>query len=176
MKRNTVVMRLVAAALFSAMIMILTLLNVRVPGTTTGAYIHAGDSLIYTCSWFIGGFYSASAAALGSFLADLYLGAADYMFATLVIKFIMGLVCALMLRMLGDRPWAVIVSAGAGAFIMISGYGAYEWFMFGKAAAFGNMPANLIQGVAGIVIVLPIITALKNVKALDVYRKMNKDR
>jgi uncharacterized membrane protein len=170
MRSNKTLMRLVAAALFAAIIMVVTLIKIPVP-ITTGAYMNPGDSMIYTCAWLIGGVYAGAAAGIGSMFADLILGSVLYAPATFIIKFLMGLVCALLFKKLHDNTWSILTVSSIGAIIMVLGYGAYEWAMFGGTVAVASLPFNLIQAVGGVIISLPVITALKKVRALDGYRE-----
>ena len=77
---------LTMAAIFAALITALTTFSFPIPGGY--GYIHAGDSMIYTCAWALGGPVAGFAAAIGSALADILLGWAQYAPATAVIKFV----------------------------------------------------------------------------------------
>ena len=167
------IMRLVASALFMALIFLMTLISWRIPGVA-GAYIHPGDSMIYACAWFVGGPLGGAAAGLGSMLADLTLGSVQYMIPTLIIKFLMGGVCAMLFRALPDKWWGYILAMLPGALIMIVGYSAYEWMVAGIGAVAVTIVPGIIQGVGGIAIAMPIIIALKKLDALKSFRDVMK--
>ncbi|MCL2324570.1 MAG: ECF transporter S component [Actinomycetia bacterium] len=143
------VRKLTTAALAAALVCAVTFIaKVPLP-SAHGAYVNLGDTVIYLCAWTIGGLPAALAAATGSALADLFAGAAVYMPATFVIKFLMGLLVA---RFAYQRGFArfLLWSIVAGV-VMVGGYFCYELLLFGKVA-FVNVPANVIQLVGGVAV------------------------
>ncbi len=138
---------LVVTSMLAALIFVFTYL-IKIPINANGAYMNIGDSVIYCSGLLVGAPWAAAAAGIGSALADLMLGFPVYAPATLVIKGIMGLVCAL-LMIKGKFGWFVLSSILGGA-IMVVGYGLFEWIVFGWTYAAGTIVFNLIQWAAGV--------------------------
>jgi len=158
---------LILTSIMMALIFLITyLLPFRIPGTS--AYVNLGDSMIYSTGIFVAAPWAAVASGLGSMLSDLALGVPIYAPATLVIKGLMGFVCALLIQ-LGRRRanqmepavsaqkkkgigfgWFILGCVAGGA-IMVVGYGVYEYFIMGgwSYVAVTIIP-NLIQWAAGV--------------------------
>jgi uncharacterized membrane protein len=66
-----------------------------IPVPNTGGYIHAGDSMVFLSVLVLGWRYGAMAAGLGSALADIISGYAQWAPATLVIKTLMAVLMGL---------------------------------------------------------------------------------
>jgi len=154
--------KITLAGIMAALVFVVTwVVHIPVPGVS-GAYINIGDSIIYCASFLLGGFYGAAAAGIGSFFSDLLLGSTQYMFGTLVIKGIMGLICAVIITKPVFSKFVIACIAG-GAF-MVVGYGIYELIFFGAGTAMASLPFNLIQWAGGVIIALPLYKAIKVIK------------
>ena len=88
--------KIVLTGLMTALIFILTFVF-HIPVPYTSGYIHLGDSMIYISVIVLGPFFGAFASGVGSMLADLLAGYAQYALPTLIIKSIMALVMGLLL-------------------------------------------------------------------------------
>ncbi|MDD3243553.1 MAG: ECF transporter S component [Eubacteriales bacterium] len=140
--------RMVLCALFAALVCLMTLVHINIPAT--GGYIHPGDGMIMAAGFVLGGPFAALAAGLGSLLADLWVGAALYAPATLVIKALMGLLAGLVGK---TKSWWVRIGVMALAeVIMLAGYFLFEGFVVGWVAAAAGIYMNLIQAVGGVAI------------------------
>ena len=117
--------------------------------------------------------------------ADLLYGGGIYIPATLVIKGLMGFVCALL--MFKKRPkndiekieldkatqsseskkafvrFALVCILGGA--IMVTGYGVFEWIAFGWTYAIGTIVFNLIQWVFGVAAAIALYYPVKMIKA-----------
>lgn len=142
--------KLVLGALFTALICIVTIV-VKSPLSVGGAYINAGDSMIYAAGLVMSGPWAAAAAGIGSMLADLLVGS-SYFAATLVVKALMGLTVGLALY--GRKAsWARnLVFMGLASLVMAAGYGFYEYVFLGYATFIADIVPNLIQAVGGVII------------------------
>ena len=90
--------RLTLAGLMCAVVVITTMFAaVPIPGVQ-GAYANAGDAAVYASAYLLGWPWGVMVAAVGSGLADLLLGSALYAPATLVIKGLMALIAAKLLK------------------------------------------------------------------------------
>lgn len=156
--------KLAVCAMFTALIMITTMISIPIGA---GGYMNIGDSMIYACAFVLGGPLGGVAAAIGASMADITLGYPQYAPATLVIKFLMALVCGLLLKKFPKRLWARIVSLSAGAVIMVVGYVIYEYFLSSMGGAIAVIVPNLIQGVSGVILGIVIISAISKIKVLD---------
>lgn len=140
--------KLIYSALFAALICGATM-ALRFP-TPVGGYIHAGDAIVLLGAFVLGPAWGAFAAGLGSFLADLISGFALYAPASFVIKAVVALIAAAILKSgMFKRKTALAVFAGAVAeLFMVGAYFFYDSVVlrFGLAAM-GDIPANLIQAV-----------------------------
>ena len=146
--------KLVIAALFAAIICIVTLF-VAVPSPVMMGYINLGDTFVLLVGWLIPAAYGAAAAGLGSALADVFAGFAMYAPATFVIKGVMALVASVIFRFtkgkLGEI-FAQIISGIVAEVIMVAGYFVYEGFIYGFASAATSIPANAVQGGCSLIV------------------------
>lgn len=129
--------------------------QIRVP--TAIGYINLGDGVILIASFILGpiAFFPA---AIGSALSDLLAGYAQYILPTFIIKGLMGGLAGALLRKASPKVIRKILVGLLAEVIMILGYFAFESlpFMYGVEAAAGSLLFNLIQGIAAIVIFVPV--------------------
>ena len=104
---------------------------------------------------------------MGSALADIFSGYFTYAPATFVIKGCMALlvfVCVKFLpQKLGKFPKQIIGGICAEIWMGL-GYFLFEGILYGFVASLVNIPANIIQGVAGLVVGLVLIKLLDRLK------------
>ncbi len=152
---------LAISSILAALIFVFTaFLSFRL--TTTSAYMHLGDAIIYCAGLLISAPWAAGTAAVGSLFADLILGAAEYIPATIIIKGLMGFLCAVMMKKAGfSRFLITCIIAGA---IMFLGYALYEVLLGGWGRAYGGLVQNLIQWVAGVAAAAVLYYPVKRIK------------
>ena len=169
MKKNR---KIVICALVAAFTCVATLINVG-PLPPSNGYIHLGDALVLFSGILLGPVYGAAASAIGSSTADLVLGYVAYAPATLIIKFLVALCMGIMYRIGSKSTLKIIISAIISEIIMVLGYYLYEAFLLGGGigaiAALGAIPANVFQGISGVVISSLLINTFKNNKSLKKY-------
>lgn len=173
----------VVAALFAALTCICTMI-IKIP-TPTGGYIHPGDGMVLLCGIVLGPGMGALAAGIGSMLSDLFSGYMVWVPATFIIKALTAMVAALLFRRMNRSSYAtprVIIGGIVGEALMVFGYFLFEIGLnaasnggFTSAAIAGGIaysaagiPANILQGVTGIVIacvLLPILNKIPDVRA-----------
>lgn len=151
MKTNT--QKIVKASMLAALCCIATMI-IKIPSPLKG-YINLGDPVVLLSGWLLTPGYGFLAAGIGSSLADLFSGYALYAPITFIIKGIMAITAHYFFKAIhkkiADTPSRII--GGIFAEIeMILGYFVFEGFMYGFLPSLVNMPANLVQGVAGVVI------------------------
>lgn len=163
--------KLIMAALFAALCCIATMI-IHFPTPGTGGYIHLGDAFVILAGVMLGPVYGAAAAGIGSMLADVLSGYSHYALPTLIIKALAALVAALIYTALRkvklNRVLSVIIGGAAAAVVVAGGYFAIESTMLGYGmGALASVPANLLQGGAGVVIsaiLAPVLAKLPLVK------------
>ena len=159
--------KLVLAALFAALCTVMTMV-VQVPSPMQG-YVNLGDCAVLLSAWVLGPWYGMAAAGLGSGLADLLAGYAHYVPGTFIIKGLVALVAALLLRPLlkkGEKIpfWRLALIELPSEVIMVAGYFGYKALILGKGlAAAASIPNNLVQAAVGIVLSVVLYTALAKV-------------
>ena len=154
----------IISALFAALICVATMV-VKIP-TPLNGYINLGDCVILVAAFTLPCGYGFLAAGIGSALADILSGYTAYAPATFVIKGFMVLVVCLVTKFLKvNKPnFVKVVSGVLAELTMVLGYYIFEGFMYGFAPSLANIPMNLIQGVAGLVLAVVLIKVLEKQK------------
>ena len=156
---------LVITALLAALTCAMTMI-IKIPSPLKG-YLNLGDCVVLTAGWMLSPAYAFLAAGIGSALADFFAGYMVYVPATFVIKGLMALAAYYGYRLLakkcGDLP-SRIISGAAAEIVMILGYYIFEGFLYGFGASAVNIPANGMQGIAGLIMGTLLIRALKRLK------------
>lgn len=150
---NTRAKKIVMCALMAALACVATMV-IKIPSPLNG-YINLGDCIVLTAGWMLPPAYGFLAAGLGSALADILSGYVIYVPATFAIKGLMAIIAYYVFKLFRNRVGNIpsrIVSAAAAEIIMALGYYVFEGFIYGFSASLVNMPANAVQGVAGLVI------------------------
>ena len=109
--------------------------------------------------------YGAAAGGIGSALADILSGYAVFAPGTFVIKALIAVIAAAILKALGSKTKAApIVASIAGEAWMVLGYFLYEsiFLRYGLAAA-GSIGGNAIQAVAGVILAAALYAVLSKV-------------
>lgn len=169
MKNKFNIKKLIMASMFAAIVCIATM-AIKVPVPATNGYIHMGDGAVILAGWMLGGAFGALAAGIGSALADLLLAYAVYAPGTFVIKAVCALLAVVFYKLIcnSSKIVARIVSAVIAEIAMVVLYFAYEstFLGYGLGAA-ASIPANIIQGVGGVIVSLLIIGVLGNNKFVN---------
>lgn len=156
--------KIVLSAMFAALCCIATMI-IKIPSPLKG-YINLGDCVVLMSAFTLSPLYAFFAAGLGSALADLFLGYVVYAPATFVIKGTMAIIACYLTRILSKKAGITIsrITAGIAAEIfMVLGYFVFEGFMYGFLASVVNIPANAVQGVAGIIIGVILQKSLRKI-------------
>lgn len=155
--------KLVTAALFAALACVATMI-IKFPSPLKG-YLNIGDCIVLLCGWMLSPAYGFLAAGLGSGLADVLSGYIIYAPATFVIKGLMALVACYvfkaMRKAIGNNLLSRIISGLLAEIVMVLGYYVFEGFMYGFVASAVNIPANAIQGIAGLILGTILIKAFE---------------
>lgn len=150
-KKQTMDMKMMClTGMFMALICIATLFfKVQIPL----GYAHLGNGFIFLAAVFLGNPYGMIAAGVGSALADLFGGYAEWILPTLIIKCIMGaLVAGIAAKGKVSSPrtaFAVIL----GTVEMVAGYTLAGMALYGSAAAgISQIPGLVAEDIVGIIL------------------------
>ena len=150
---NTKTKKIVMAALMAALACVATMI-IKIPSPLKG-YLNLGDCIVLVSGWMLSPTYGFLAAGLGSALADVFSGYVTYAPATFIIKGLMALIAfygfKLLNKKIGNLP-SRIVSGIVAEIVMILGYFVFEGFLYGFIPSAVNIPANGVQGIAGLII------------------------
>lgn len=152
-KKNHSIIVITAAAMVAAIVCVATMI-VKIPSPMKG-YINLGDCAVLLAGAMFSPLYGFLAAGLGSALADLFYGYVIYAPVTFIIKGAMALIMSLVCRRVASWKYkhiAVVVTAIIAELLMIGGYFAFEGILYGFPSAALNIPANAVQGTAGIIL------------------------
>ncbi len=157
--------KIVLAALIAALTCAATMI-VKIPTPMKG-YVNLGDCVVLVAGWILSPWYAVLAAGLGSALADLFSGYILYAPATFLIKGVMALIAFALFCLLKKAVgsfFARLVAAASAEIWMVLGYFLFEGFLYGFGPSVVNIPANAVQGVAGVVIGCVLIRMLEKTK------------
>ncbi len=113
-------------------------------------YLNMGDGIILISAVILGPF-AAIPAAIGSMLADFAAGYAMYAPFTFIVKGLVGLVPALLLRGKKISLKTIILPFILAELIMVTGYFLTDTLLF-QVGAFAAVPFNLLQGLFGLIL------------------------
>ena len=150
---KTKTQKIVIAEMLAALTCIATMI-IKIPSPLKG-YLNLGDCVVLLSGWLLSPLYGFLAAGLGSGLADLISGYGVYVPATFIIKGVMAIAAYFGFRFLQNKVTNIsarIVSGIVAELIMVFGYYVFEGLLYGFGASLVNIPANAVQGVAGLII------------------------
>ena len=162
---KTKTQKIVIASMLTALCCVATMI-IKIPSPLKG-YLNLGDCVVLLSGWLLSPAYGFATAGIGSALADLFSGYVVYAPATFIIKGIMSIIAHYcfkgMHNKFGNTPSRII--GGVLAEIeMILGYFVFEGFMYGFAPSVVNIPANGVQGAAGLIIGLMLVKIFEKSK------------
>ena len=162
---KTKTQKIVIASMLAALCCVATRI-IKIPSPLKG-YLNLGDCVVLLSGWLLSPTYGFLAAGIGSALADLFSGYIIYAPATFAIKGIMAIIAYFcfkgMHNKLGNTPSRII--GGILAEIeMVLGYFIFEGFMYGFVPSIVNIPANGVQGIAGVIIGIILVKIFEKSK------------
>ncbi len=164
---NTKTKKLVMAALMAALACVATMI-IKIPSPLKG-YINLGDCIVLLSGWLLSPMWGFLAAGLGSALADILSGYVIYGPATFLIKGLMSLVAFYGYKLLKDKCSNLaskIISGIAAEIVMLVGYFLFAGILYGFGPAVVNIPANAVQGIAGVVIGIILMKIFEKTKRI----------
>ena len=152
-------------AVMTAVTFVLTSL-VQIP-TPVGGYIHLGDAAIFFASFAFGPWVGGVAGGLGTGLADITSGYAQWAPFSFLVHGLQGWVVGAMIRRYAkaktqNQEWTWMVAAVVvGSAIVVVGYFIAGSILMGVGAAYTEIPANIIQALSGGVVGVPLFLAVR---------------
>ena len=172
MNMNSNLKKIVMTALFAALACVATM-SIRIPTPGTGGYIHPGDAIVILSGVILGPGSGLLAAGIGSAMADLLGGYFIYVPITFAIKGIIAFIAGMIYQKLGktakSQYTAVILGGIVDIIFVAGGYFLCEIPLYGAASAAASIPANLIQGLSGLIIAFvlyPILLAVPDIRRI----------
>lgn len=139
--------------------------------TPTHGYVNMGDAMVMVAACFLGPWYGACAAGIGSALSDILGGYAVYVPASLLIKALMAMIIAGIWNLCERHPkkrseLTVAILAGIPAeLVMVAGYFLYECVLFQNAGTAAlSIPGNAVQAVFGVAAGSVLCRALSGIR------------
>jgi uncharacterized membrane protein len=164
-------LKICVTAMFAALICVATML-IQIPSPLNG-YVNFGDCFILIAAWVLGPVYGFAAGGIGSALADLFSGYAHYVPGTFVIKGLIAVAAALIVRAFLKKSEKLrlpgfIAGGIVGEIIMVGGYYLYAALLLGKSfsGALASVPGNIVQGAFGVVVGVVVIQIIAKTKVL----------
>ena len=157
--------KIVIASMISALICVATMI-IKIPSPLKG-YINLGDAVVLLASWTLSPLYGFLAAGIGSALADILSGYAIYSPATFIIKGCMQIISYYAFGFLHLKISNIasrIISGVFAEIVMILGYYIFEGFIYGFIEAIVNIPASIVQAIAGIIFGIILINLFEKNK------------
>ena len=157
--------KIVLAAMFAALCCVATMI-IKIPSPLKG-YLNLGDCIVLLAGFMLSPVYGFLAAGLGSALADIFSGYMVYAPATFIIKGVMAIIAYFCFKGLHNKlgnTLSRIIGGIIAEIVMVLGYFVFEGFMYGFIPSAVNIPANAMQGVAGLIIGLILVKLFEKTK------------
>lgn len=153
MKGKNTTQKIVMTAMLASLTCVATML-IKIPTPLKG-YMNLGDCVVLLAGWLLSPAYGFLAAGIGSGLADLFSGYVIYAPVTFLIKGLMALLAFYGFKLLHKKTGnltARIITGLVAEVVMVMGYFVFEGFLYGFVPSAVNIPANAIQGAAGLIL------------------------
>ncbi len=152
---------IIITSMFAAICFIATIV-IKIPSPLNG-YINLGDVAVLLSAWLLNPYCAFYASAIGSALADAFYGYVVYIPATFIIKGFMAVTAHYIFKK-SDKTVFCLLSGVAAELIMVFGYYLFEGLLYGFGASLINLPANFVQGGAGLVAGIIIYKLFQKIK------------
>lgn len=140
-------------AVMTAVVFVLTRL-VQIPTPIQG-FVHLGDAAIYFTAFAFGPWVGAVAGGLGTALADLNSGFAQWAVFSLLIHGLQGFLAGIVSQRVRGLAGLVLATV-IGGIVLVLGYLAAGTILLGFGAAVSEMIPNTLQALAGGLIGIPL--------------------
>ncbi|MBS7576996.1 MULTISPECIES: ECF transporter S component [unclassified Enterococcus] len=157
MQKNTKTRKITLIALITALTVALSL-NFIIPIPQTKGFVTLCEAGIYLAALLLGGPAGLAVGALSGGLIDLISGYPQWLFFSVVIHGLQGLVAGKIAFDRGNK--LMIAGLTTASVLMVIGYGLAGWLLNGFGYGLASIPGNTLQNIFGIVIALPVYKAL----------------
>lgn len=158
MTQSATLRTITIVALMSALIFVLTVLP-HIP-TPIGGYVHLGDVGVAFSALAFGPLPAAIAGGLGTALADISSGYAQFAIISLLVHGLQGLAMgAIVFKK--QTALTLTLAVLVGALIVVGGYFLGELALYGAASALTEIIPNILQGLVGGIIGAPLYLAVR---------------
>ncbi len=161
--------KIATAAIFTALVFIITSQVPAIPIPATGGYFNIGETTIYVAALLFGPLVGGVSGGVGASLSDAYLGFGLFAPGTLIIKATEGAVTGFLNHKLKkhikNTTATATIAVIAGGLVMVTGYFLYELIAlsYPPAVALAEVPLNIGQMAVGLIIAVPIMHAVQRV-------------
>lgn len=162
---KTKTQKIVLSALLASLVCVATML-IKIPSPLKG-YLNLGDCVVLLSGWVLSPVYGFLTAGIGSALADIFSGYIIYAPATFVIKGLMSVTAYFVFKLMSKKAKntiSKIVSGTLAESLMVIGYFLFEGFIYGFIPSAVNIPANAMQGVAGLILGILLVRIFEKSK------------
>ena len=162
---KTKTQKIVMSSMLAALCCVATMI-IKIPSPLKG-YLNPGDCIVLLSGWLLSPAFGFAAAGIGSALADLFSGYVLYAPATFIIKGIMAIIAHFCFKSMHNKlgnTTSRIIGGALAEIVMIVGYFVFEGFMYGFMPSVVNIPANSMQGIAGLILGLILIKIFEKTK------------
>jgi uncharacterized membrane protein len=154
------------SGLLIALVFIATkFINLRLPISINGGLIHLGNTMLFMAAIVFGKRKGALAGSIGMALFDMVSGWMIWAPFTFVVRGVMGYIIGSISHRGGKNGNNLIWNIGAilvGGVWMLLGYYITEGILYGNwISPITSIPGNVVQIIAGAILGLPVITAIK---------------
>ncbi len=157
--------KIAQTALLAALIFVVTkFIQIPIPGGA--GYVNAGDGIVLLAGAVLPPWYAFFAAGIGSALSDVLSSYLAYAPATFLIKGLMALIVSFVMRGLKTKKRIVSTLIGglSAELVMVGGYLLFESFLYEFKVALAGAAFNAVQGVAGLVVGIILISVFSKRK------------
>lgn len=133
---------------------------ISIPIVGGNGYVNLGDMVILLTALLLNRKSAFIVGGVGSFLADIFLGYSLYAPASLIIKGLEGFIAGSLLQTKLFKNHPVFSTVVAGIW-MAFGYYIFEIFLYGAKGAIASVPANIMQGMVGVLTANILFKALR---------------
>ena len=166
---NKKTIQIVASAMFIALVVVATFINIPFPGAA-GGLVHLGTLMMLIIAMRFGKHYGAIAGGIGMTIFDILGGWLAWAPGTFIVRLLIGFVVGLIAQdaKLGQGKNIIknIIAWALGLVIMIVGYYLYEAILTSFEAALLSIWGNVLQFIIGL-LAIPAVFYTMNNKTFD---------
>ncbi len=151
-------LRVASVAILAAVTAVFTLF-IRVPSPARG-YFNLGDVAVAFTAYTFGPLTALIAGGVGTALADLIGSYVQWAPISLVVHGLEGLLIGLIARIRPGHIGIGGVAGAAGIVVMVGGYFAGGILLTGIGPALAEVPGNIVQSAAGVILGIPLSLAV----------------